>query len=157
MNSEDENDNLSGSDSDITECYDQVSAEDVDEDESDDEMETSESSESGVFIGKDGTSWLDITNQPRRGRVQNQNILRATPGVTTHALGQVRPNQFQRAFKIFISQDIVTHIINCTINEAWLQTNKTDFSLSVVDFSKFLALVIARGVLGCQTYPLDSL
>jgi len=155
--SEDDDGNSNSSDSDDTECYRTDSTEDESEDDdrrADEELELSFDSE--VFSGKDGTQWLDITNRFRRGRAQRQNILRVAPGVNPNILGQVRSGQHMKAFELFMTQDIIEHIIDCTVTEAHA-SKRNDFNLSVGDFFKFLALVIARGVLGCRTARLDSL
>jgi len=100
--------------------------------------------------GKDGTRWQPYTG---RNRVEVQNIMRRSSGLTAYALS--RTSNELSAFRLLFSQSISQNMISCTKTEARRQ-NDMSFSLDSCAFDQFVGICIARGVL-CSNTSVRSL
>ena len=142
-------------DSDQTEVY-FTSEESSSEDGSDDidfdsiECETQKSA--------DGTVWKDISGvSAKRGRYERHNVLTTRPGVTPEMKNSANSRSPLSHFSYFVNKPMMELMLKFTLKNGREKSSNGDWNISFDDLKKFLALVIARGVYGYRTWPVDHL
>ena len=113
--------------------------------------------ESDQVIAKDGTTWkFFVDSQVVRGRLQQQNIVRACSGPTAFSSARVVTGSSLSSFRVLFDEVMLRHLQKCTIAEGQRVTG-ADWNVSLEELEKFLGLVIARGVVGGRTLPIKNM
>lgn len=115
------------------------------------------------FIGKDGTKWQK--NPPRINvRTRNENIIKETPGVKSHARNK---KSHLECFELFLSEDILYSILIHTNNR--IQTNLllkygtsetidcTRSEITLIELKALIGLLILAGVYRAGRENLEDL
>ena len=105
-------------------------------------------SSSHILKGKDNTIWSQKEaddDDPKIGRASKQNVLKASPGVTSLAKRRIDTESPMSALSLFLDNNIIDHIIKCTEIEARTKLDDSSWSTNREEILRLFGVMYARG------------
>ena len=111
----------------------------------------------GLIQGRDGSKSRKIAvSSAAQGRLQSHNILRFQPGPTSYSTSRVDTDSPVSVFRILFDKPMLRNIKKCAVAKRRRRTGDQTWDVSLHKLEKFIGLVVARGVIGGQNFPLKS-
>ncbi|XP_019905285.3 activating transcription factor 7-interacting protein 1 isoform X1 [Esox lucius] len=105
------------------------------------------------WSGRDGTIWVEKSNESAPERRPSKNILKESAGPTTHA--KLSISRALDSFLCLCDMQMLQHIRDCTVTCA-NRKGELMWDMSVDELKAFIALLFVRGAYGGKTMDVES-
>ena len=106
---------------------------------------------------KDGSSWMKVTSQSQRERLQKQRMINIRAGLSTSAASPITESYPVSLFRTMFRESMTRNIQKCTLAEAERSTKNNGWNGTLDDLGIFVGLTIARRILDHRDLPLCRL